>query len=45
MKNEKKNTKAISYRLQFIDSPIFLSSSLSNLAIDIVEETYKVKYK
>ena len=46
MKNEKKNpTTVISYRLQFIDSPIFLSSSLSNLAIDIVEETYKVKYK
>ena len=45
MKNEKKITKVISYRLQFIDSPIFLSSSLSNLAIDIVEETYKVKYK
>ena len=45
MKNEKKITKAISYRLQLIDSPIFLSNSLSNLAIDIVEETSKVKYK
>ena len=33
----KKNPKAISYKLQFIDSARFMASSLSNLDVNLAE--------
>ena len=38
-------TKNISYVLQFIDSPRFMASSLSNLANNLAEETHRIKCK
>ena len=38
-------TKAISFKLKFIDSIRFVASSLSNLVENIVEETHNVKCK
>ena len=38
-------TKNISYVLQFIDSPRFMASSLSNLANNLAEGTHRIKCK
>ena len=40
-----KITKNTSYRLQFIDSAIFMAKSLSNLANNLYEEIHKIKCK
>ena len=44
MKKEK-NTKTISYRLQFNDSAIFMASSLSNLVNRLAVGIHKFKCK
>ena len=40
-----KNTKNISYILQFIDSARFMTSSLLNLFNNLAEEIYRIKFK
>ena len=40
-----KITKNTSYRLQFIDSAVFMAKSVSNLANNIYEEIHKIKCK
>ena len=35
-------TNAISYRLKFLDSAIFMASSMSNLANNLTEKTHKI---
>ena len=45
VKNEEKNTKAISYRLQFIDSTKFMASSLANVINNLAEGIHEVKCK
>ena len=40
-----KNTKTISYRLQFIDSGRFMVSLLSNLLINLAEGNYRIESK
>ena len=44
-KNGEKNTKNISYILQFIDSARFMVSPLSNLVNNLSEEIYRIKCK
>ena len=44
-KNGEEITKTVSYRLQFIDSAIFMASSLSSLVNNVAEGIYKVKCK
>ena len=44
-KKGKEVTKNISYRLQSIDSIIFIASSLSNLVDDLAERIHKIKCK
>ena len=44
-KSEEEITKNISYRLQFIDSTRFMSSSWSNFLINLSEEIHKIKCK
>ena len=44
-KNGEEITKAISYRLEFIDSTRFMASSLSSLVNNIADEIYKIKCK
>ena len=44
-KNGEETVKAISYRLQFIDSARFMARSLSNLVNNLVEGTHKIKCK
>ena len=44
-KEGKQITKAISYKLQFIDSARFMESSLSNLVSKPIEEIHKMKCK
>ena len=38
-------TKNVSYRLQFIDSAIFMASLLSNLANNLAEGIHEIKWK
>ena len=38
-------TKTISYRLQFIDSAKFMTSSLSNFINNLAEEIHIIKFK
>ena len=45
LKNGKWITKNLSYKLQFIVSPRFLSSLLSNLVNNVAEGIHKVKCK
>ena len=40
-----KKLKKKSYRLQFIDNPSFMESSLSNLVNDLAEGIHKTKGK
>ena len=42
---EKKNTKYISYRLQFIDTARFMTGLLSNLVKDVFEGIHKINWK
>ena len=44
-KNGEKITKNLSYILQFIDSAIFMASSLSKLVNNLSEGLYRTKYK
>ena len=44
-KSGKEITRKITYRLQFIDSARFISSSLSNLVNNLIEEIHKKKCK
>ena len=44
-KNREKNTKNISYILQFIDSARFMASSLSNLVNSLFEGIHRIKCK
>ena len=44
-KNGEENTKNKSYRLLFIDSPRFMTSSLSNLDNNLSEGIHKIKCK
>ena len=44
-KNGEKITKTISYRVQFIDSARFMTSSLSNLVNNLFEGIHKIKCK
>ena len=44
-KNEGEITKNTTYILQFIESAIFMASSLPNLASDLSEGVYKIKCK
>ena len=37
--------KAISYKIQLIDSVLFMASSLSTLADNLADEIYKIKCK
>ena len=43
-KNWEEITKAISYRLQFIDSARVMARSLSNLVDNLVEGIHKIKW-
>ena len=45
IKMEKKLQKNISYILQFIDSSVFMASSLSNLANNLSERIHRIKCK
>ena len=45
VKNGEEITKTISYRLQFIDSARFMTSSLSNLVSNFAEVIHKIKCK
>ena len=45
VKNGEEITKTISYRLQFIDSARFMTSSLSNLVNNFAEVIHKIKCK
>ena len=44
-RNGEEVTKTIPYRLKFIDTAIFITSSLSNLVNDLPEGILKVKCK
>ena len=40
---EKKNTRVIFYKLEFIGSPRFMASSLSSLNNNLAEAIHKIK--
>ena len=44
-KNGEQNAKNISYMLQFIDNPRFMTSSLSSLVNNLSEGIYRIKFK
>ena len=44
-KNGEKVTKAISYRLKFIDSARFMANSLSNLVNNLAEGIHRIECK
>ena len=45
IKMEKKATKTISYRIQFIDSTRCMTSSLSDHVDNLVEGSHKIRFK
>ena len=44
-KNGEEITKAMPYRLKFIDSTRFMASLLSNLVNNLAERIHKIKFK